>query len=292
MLRLATATAVAVALATATASAQLPDPLHPGQPELVRAELLCDAASIQPGSTVRLGVHLTIKEGWHVNWINPGDAGLAPSIAWKLPSGFKAGIVQWPLPERFVTGPLVIFGYAGDVVLVSDVRVPAEVPVGGNIDLVADVSWLACADECIPGAASVKLTLPVEKTARPDAASRSRLDATEALWPGHSLAWKLDAWIEEENTIVIEVQSGDPGATALPDLFYFPYDPGLIENAAPQPLSAHPGPGGTVYQLRITRARMPAAELTRAYGLLVASSGLGRAAGPAAIEINVPIERR
>jgi thiol:disulfide interchange protein DsbD len=215
MLRLATATAALVALTAAAAHAQLPDPLHPGRPELVHAELLCDAASIQPGSTVRLGVHLTIKEGWHVNWINPGDAGLAPSVAWKLPSGFKAGILQWPLPERFVTGPLVIFGYAGDVLLVSDVHVPADAAVGGNVDLVADVSWLACAEECIPGSASVKVTLPVEKASRPDAASRGRFEATEARWPGHSLAWKLDAWIEEENTIVVEVQSGDSGAAAL-----------------------------------------------------------------------------
>jgi hypothetical protein len=45
-----------------------------------------------------------------------------------------------------------------------------------------------------------------------------------------------------------------------------------------------------VYQLRITRARMPAGELTRVNGLLVASSGLARAEGPAAIEINVPVE--
>jgi hypothetical protein len=102
----------------------------------------------------------------------------------------------------------------------------------------------------------------------------------------------MDAWIEETNTIVLEVQSGDPGAGTVPDLFFFPYDPGLIENAAPQPLAAQPGPGATVYQLRIPRARMPAAELTRVYGLLVASSGLSHAQGPAAIEVNVPVTRR
>jgi thiol:disulfide interchange protein DsbD len=292
MLRLATATAALLALAAAAANAQLPDPLHPAAPALVHAELLSDVASIQPGATFRLGVHLTMKEGWHVNWTNPGDAGLAPSIAWKLPPGYKAGIVQWPLPERFVTGPLMIFGYAGDVLLISDVHVPPGATVGGNVELGAEVSWLACADECVPGSASVKLSLPVEKAARPDAASASRFDATEARWPAHSLAWRMDAWVEEENTLVLEVQSGDASANALQDLFFFPYDPGLIEDAAPQTVSAQPGPGGTVYQLRITRARMPAGDLTRVYGLLVAASGLARAEGPAAIEINVPVTRR
>jgi DsbC/DsbD-like thiol-disulfide interchange protein len=275
------------------ASSTLAAGLAPPQAtSLVHADLMADVASIQPGSTFRLGVHLTMKEGWHINWINPGDAGLAPSIAWKLPPVFKAGIVEWPLPARFVTGPLVIFGYEGDVLLVSDVHVPADVPAGGNVELGADVSWLACAGECVPGSVTVRLELPVEATSRPDPPSRSQFEATEARWPGPALAWKLDAWIEETNTVVLEIQSGDTGSKPLDGLSFFPYDPGLIENAAPQPVTAQPGPGGTVYQLRIARARMPAGELTRLYGLLVASSGLSRAEGPAAIEVNLPLSRR
>jgi len=267
-------------------------PGGPAPSDLVQAELISDVASIQPGSTFRLGVRLTIKDGWHVNWTNPGDAGLAPSIAWKLPAGFKAGILSWPFPSRFVTGPLVIFGYAGELVLISDVHVPADLSVGGNLELVADVSWLSCADVCIPGSATVRLALPVEKTSQPAPAAREKLDATEARWPERAGAWKLEAWIEEANTLVIEIQSGDASAAPLDGLFFFPYDPGLIENAAPQLVTAAPGPGGTVYQLRIARARMPAGELTRAYGLLVASSGLSRQEGPGAIEVNVPVTRR
>ncbi len=288
-----TVISTALLIAATTVRAQGLDPLHPdSRKDLVRAQLVSNVASIQPGSSFRLGVRFTIKAGWHINWTNPGDAGMAPSIAWKLPDGFKAGIVDWPLPARFVTGPLVIFGYAGDVLLVSEVRVPANLPADGNVDLKAGVSWLACANECIPGSADLKLELPVEKTARPDAATRTQFETTAARVPGHSLAWKLDAWIEETNTLVLEIQSGDASTGPLEDLFFFPYDPGLIENAAPQPVTAAPGPAGNVYQLRIARARMPAAELTRAYGLLVASKGLSKADGPAAIEVNVPLSRR
>lgn len=286
------AAAVAAFILTSTAHAQGLSPLPKSTSDLVRAELISDVSSIQPGSTFRLGVHLTMKEGWHVNWTNPGDAGLAPSIKWNLPPELKAGIISWPLPARIVTGPLAIFGYAGDVLLICDVRVPANLPAGGNVELAADVSWLACADECVPGSGSVHLTLPVEKTARPDPARRGLFDATEARWPSHSLAWKLDAWIEESNTLVLEIQSGDPNPSPLQDVTYFPYDPGLIENASPQKVTAQPGPSGTVYQLRIERARMPAGDLTRVYGLLVASSGLSRSDGPGAIEVNVPITRR
>jgi len=95
----------------------------------------------------------------------------------------------------------------------------------------------------------------------------------------------------ESNTLVLEIQSGDPTASPLQDVSFFPYDPGLIENASPQKATAQPGPSGTVYQLRIERARMPAGNLTRVYGLLVAN-GLSRVDGPAAIEVNVPVSRR
>jgi DsbC/DsbD-like thiol-disulfide interchange protein len=292
MMRLAMAALAATHMFAGTALAQGATPVLPGQATLVHAVLLSNAASIQPGSILRVGVHLTMNEGWHVNWINPGDAGLAPSIAWKLPAGFKAGIVEWPLPSRLVTGPLVIFGYTRDVLLISDVRVPADLPTGGNVELAADVSWLACAEECVPGSATVRLQLPVEASSRPDPATRIKFDTTQARWPGPSLAWKLDAWIEEANTIVLEIQSEDPAPSPLEGLFFFPYDPGLIENALPQPVSMQAVPGGAVYQLRIARARMPAGELTRVHGLLVATSGLSRTEGPAAIEVNVPVSRR
>jgi thiol:disulfide interchange protein DsbD len=291
MHRIIRAAVAAALITTSTAYAQGLSPLPQATNDLVRAELLSDVASIQPGTTFRLGVHLTMKDGWHVNWTNPGDAGLAPSIKWKLPPVLKAGIISWPLPSRIMTGPLAIFGYAGDVLLICDVRVPTNLPTGGNVELAADVSWLACADECVPGSGSVHLTLPVEQTARPDPAHRALFEATEARWPSHSMAWKLDAWIEERDTIVLEIQSGDSNPSPLQDVFYFPYDPGLIENAAPQKATAQPGPSGTVYQLRIERARMPAGDLTRVYGLLVAT-GLSRSDGPAAIEVNVPITRR
>jgi len=93
------------------------------------------------------------------------------------------------------------------------------------------------------------------------------------------------------DALVLEIQSGDPTASPLQDVSFFPYDPGLIENASPQKATAQPGPSGTVYQLRIERARMPAGNLTRVYGLLVAN-GLSRVDGPAAIEVNVPVSRR
>ena len=110
MHRIITAAVAAALCAASAARAQGLSPFPKATDDLVRAELIADVASIAPGSTFRLGVHLTMKEGWHVNWTNPGDAGLAPSIKWILPPVLKPGIITWPLPARIMTGPLAIFG--------------------------------------------------------------------------------------------------------------------------------------------------------------------------------------
>jgi thiol:disulfide interchange protein DsbD len=268
------------------------EPARPLAMSLVSAELIADVAAVAPGTPFRLGVRLRMAPGWHVNWINPGDAGLAPSIAWKLPDGFKAGIVLWPLPSRFFTGPLTIFGYADEVLLLTDVRTPASLAAGGNIDLAADVSWLACAQECVPGSATVRLTLPVESKARAHTGESAVFQSTEARLPRHAVTWNVDAHIDESTTLVLDIQNGAATGMPLEGAFFFPYEPGLIENAAPQVMSVHAGLGGQpVYELRIARARIPAGALTQVQGVLVAVSGLATGEGPAAIEINVPVRR-
>ena len=68
----------------------------------VKARLVAETGSIAPGETVWVALHLEMRPGWHVYWRNPGDAGLPPEIAWKLPPGFTAGEIAWPTPERFV----------------------------------------------------------------------------------------------------------------------------------------------------------------------------------------------
>lgn len=278
---------------TATANAQIkPGDLTPMASKQVSAELIADVASIAPGAPFRLGVLLRMTEGWHVNWTNPGDAGLAPGIAWQLPDGFKAGIVQWPAPGRFVTGPLTIFGYDGEVLLMADVRAPAQLQPGGNIDLGADVSWLACAEECIPGSATLSLRLPVEAAPRPNDDHRKIFDDTEARLPRHAAAWKIDARIDQSKTLVLDIQNGSGGDAPLEGLFFFPYEPGLIENSEPQAVSMQPGPGGAVYELRITRARIPSGAMNKVQGVLVATSGMTDRPGPAAIEIDVPVIQR
>lgn len=148
-------------LATAAADAAIPK-------DLVKAELTVDVATAKPGVPFTLGVRLTIKPAWHVYWKNPGDSGAPTRVKWNLPAGFTAGDLQFPIPKRIeLPGDEVNFGYEDEVMLLATITPPADLPPGKAIDLSADVSWLVCEKVCIPGKATVKLSLPVGDATTP-----------------------------------------------------------------------------------------------------------------------------
>lgn len=141
----------------------------------VEAELLAHADAVRPGDTLRAAVRLKIEPDWHVYWRNGGDSGVPTRIDWSLPEGWSAGEIDWPLPTRFIDGGgLVSYGYEHEVLLLTTLRVPADAAVGSTARLEAKVRWLACKEACVPGAATVELSLPViagDRTGKPGAGS-------------------------------------------------------------------------------------------------------------------------
>src|ERR1700677_565932 len=64
----------------------------------VKASLAAETQGAAPGSTVYVALIEKIQPHWHTYWRNPGDAGQAPTIAWTLPAGWRAGDIVWPTP--------------------------------------------------------------------------------------------------------------------------------------------------------------------------------------------------
>ncbi len=124
----------------------------------VEARVVASASRLHAGTPVDVGVLLRIRPGWHVYWLNPGDAGLPTSIRWSAPAGFTVGPVRWPLPERFEQpGGGVGYGYRDGVLLASSVTPPPDLPPGDRVPLRADVAWLACEHICVRGKAALEL---------------------------------------------------------------------------------------------------------------------------------------
>ena len=115
----------------------------------VEAELIAETRTATPGQALYVALHQKIIPGWHTYWRNPGDAGEATSLDWTLPSGWSAGPIIWPEPERFLSGPLMNYVFSTEVYLPVTIEVPADARPG-RTTLAATVNWLVCKDVCVP----------------------------------------------------------------------------------------------------------------------------------------------
>lgn len=134
----------------------------------VKATLLANVSAIHNAKPFTIGVLLEIEPGWHVYWTNPGDAGLATTIKFKLPDGFKVVPDPFPVPRRFQQSATEIaYGYETAVLITAQVTPSDNLHIGDEMNFEAAASWLVCKTECMPGKASAKLTLKVLDHAGP-----------------------------------------------------------------------------------------------------------------------------
>ncbi len=124
---------------------------------------------IAAGQPLWLGLQFAHAPHWHSYWKNPGDAGMAATFDWKLPSGMHAGEVLWPAPAKITVGNMANYGYDGNVLLAVPVTVSQ--PVAGSVSVALDASWLVCRKECVLEQGHFRLQLPVGKALLADAAA-------------------------------------------------------------------------------------------------------------------------
>lgn len=130
--------------------------------EPVDVELVAEDLSIEPGRPFWIAIHFEAEEGWHLYWKNPGDAGAPPEIDWNLPEGFTTGPLLWPAPTHFKVSEFSGLGYEESFTLLVQIIPPMQLSEK-TVSLKADIQWVACRGECIPGMPSVELTMPVKQ---------------------------------------------------------------------------------------------------------------------------------
>jgi len=147
-------------------ASQSPAQVYQGK-ELVKAELLADTSAIVPGKPFTIGLLLRMVPHWHTYWAFSGDAGLPTELKWKLPSGWKVGEIQWPIPLKTIDpGDIETYGYENEVLLMQEITPPLKLD-NPTAKLSAEANWLVCEKICIPGSATPQLELPVSTTSQP-----------------------------------------------------------------------------------------------------------------------------
>ena len=256
-----------------TVHAQTPDaPTASVKTEHAKATLILSRDRAQPGETLWAALKIEMDPGWHTYWRNPGDSGLPGALEWTLPAGVTAGDIVWPVPERIPYGPLINFGYSNIVLL--PVPLKLDQTITGPQTLTIDVAgnWLVCAEICIPDSGNFRVPLNVDSAKSP-AASLNAPEIEQAL-----NAMPKDApWpvviTRNGNSIVF---SAGPNFDANADtkVSFFPFDGGMIDNAATQESDVD----NSVLKLTVAAAPTPLDLPSQTGGLLVVDNISGKTA--------------
>ncbi|GGD90119.1 thiol:disulfide interchange protein DsbD [Tsuneonella deserti] len=126
------------------------------RPNHIAARLLAEGP-VRPGEPLSLAIAFDPEPGWHGYWKNPGDAGYGLTLDWHLPSGWKAGEPQYPVPQQLVVGGLMNHVYEGPYAVLVEVAVPKGARAA---PIAVDAQWLACTDKiCVPEQARLTVDL-------------------------------------------------------------------------------------------------------------------------------------
>ncbi|HAE28244.1 MULTISPECIES: protein-disulfide reductase DsbD family protein [Hyphomonas] len=133
-----------------------------------RVELISERDAALPGETIYAALKMDLDNGWHVYWLNAGDAGLPPQLIAQPGSDIEAdaiGEIVWPLPHLLpvVEGEIMDYGYNNEVVFPFPITIPEDAMGPVTLDVVAD--YLICEDTCVPEQAHVKLKLETDQSA-------------------------------------------------------------------------------------------------------------------------------
>ena len=121
-----------------------------------RISLIKDHSDFVPGTSINIGLKVSMDKGWHTYWRNPGDSGGPIEIDWDLPKGFSVSDIKWPLPDKIEYPPLMTYGYEDFVIYPMILSIPADYS-DDYFEMAADI--LICADVCIPESGKISSNL-------------------------------------------------------------------------------------------------------------------------------------
>ncbi|GAA5215001.1 protein-disulfide reductase DsbD family protein [Corallincola platygyrae] len=178
---------------------------EPQQHPHIEVQLVSELSHWQPNETNWVAVVLRHEHHWHTYWANPGESGLPTRIKWTLPEGVSAGDIQWPVPKRIEAAGIINIGFEDDTLLM--VRLtgsPAD--NSGAVRIQADVSWLVCKEACIPGDASLKMSVPLIVSGENDGNIPLKTEFAQAFTDTRSLVPQQHSFIATSAVTETEIQ--------------------------------------------------------------------------------------
>jgi DsbC/DsbD-like thiol-disulfide interchange protein len=193
----------------------------------LKIELISEVKSIVAGQLFFMGLHLDHPTGTHTYWKNPGVVGLATTVSWDLPPGFKAGEIQWPAPQLVKMAGYLAQGYERETLLMIPIT-PPEKLTDSTVKITAKVSWMCCGKTCHPAVdVPFSITLAVGN-AEPEPSTQPLFKQFRPRVPKPPHAW-TEVSVKRDGgkiilTLVPELRQRDPFWTENTSCRFFTLD--------------------------------------------------------------------
>ena len=194
------------------------------KPDYLKHGLLSEVKTIAPGQTFTVALFLDHDDDFHTYWQNPGTVGLATSLQWELPAGFKAGPIQWQAPEKVKMVSYDAHGYNSDATLLVDITAPETLPEDG-VELKAKAIWMVCGPEpklcCNMGFKNLSLPLQTSTSKEWDADGRARIQEARQRIPQVLDGWEHGAKRMGEKVVLTVRNTKGMPVTSDDDLYFY-----------------------------------------------------------------------
>lgn len=244
----------------------------------VDVRMISDVSVIAPGDSGTFGFHMTIEEGWHTYWKNPGDSGIPARISWSGAEGFEMGEIKWPWPETFREEHLITHGYKNEAMLIVPFSANADLEPG-SYDFTANLEYLVCEKVCLPAFERYNIIIQVGNETEHHADNAALLFRFTEKLPqtNHGLE---PAFTVDEGAVLLRLTGdlaslGDFGPN---DITFYAYTDDMIEPSAPQQAQI----ANDALWMKLQQSRYAPGTLSELNGVLV----IRTSSGVKALEIN------
>jgi len=150
---------------------------------------------------------------------------LPMDVEWRLPKGFAAGSLRYPVPTRLTVAGLMNYVFERDYAVLVRLKVPPG--ARGTVPIRAAARWLACTDKiCVPEQGALLLDLPVGS----GVPNRAQFDAWRQALPRPLVTVGHFAASGERLRVAIPL----PASTEVRDPYLFPITGDVVDHEAPQ----------------------------------------------------------
>lgn len=252
--------------------------------KLVKTEFISEYNSIKPGMKFKIGITISSEKHWHTYWVNPGDAGLPTTIDFQLPKGVKIGEAIWETPEKISFAGMANYGYEGSNILTFPVEISDDFSET-LLKISAEVKWLVCKEECIPGSRKISIEIPVSLQPEKNDINTSAFEKSQT-----------KHYLDNNDLNYLVKKNGDEGILLeihLPDylkdikkLEFYPLVQGTFDNGVNQNYQIN----GNVATLRLLYDKYRESDPKEISGILVADIPMFVELPNKAVKIKVDIK--